>query len=218
MAAACLGSSEMQITTSNWFAVRVKSRAEDVVSNLLMYKGYTTYVPRSGGNIGQRSSCRPLLPGYVLCQSNKDANGLVVTTPFVLSLVTFGGAVAPIAEAEIDHLRVVERSGVRAQPWAAPAAGVRMRITAGPLAGLEGRFVRLAHRDLFLVSVEMLQRSVCIEIDPALVKWLPMDGLPAAGSAVATPEHVTTSRQPIQTLRAAASGNWSASLRQQAIP
>lgn len=165
----------MRFVKSEWFAARVKSRTEDVVSKLLACKGYTTYVPRSGGNIDRKSSCRPpLLPGYVLCRSDHDTQGLVVTTPFVMSVVKFGEAVAHMSEAEIDHLRSVEVSRLPSEPWARPATGVPIRITAGPLAGVEGHFLRVAHRRLFLIAVEVLQRAISVEMDPASVKWSPL--------------------------------------------
>jgi transcription antitermination factor NusG len=48
--------------------------------------------------------------------------------------------------------------------------GQRVRITHGPLAGVEGIFVQSkAHRGLVVLSIELLQRSVAVEVDYTLV-------------------------------------------------
>jgi transcription termination/antitermination protein NusG len=166
----------MQIPFSDWFAVRVKSRAEDAVSELLTYKGYTTYVPRSGGNGGQRLRCRQLLPGYVLCRSTGQSCGRVVTTPFVISLVAFAGSVALIPEADIEHLRVIEGSGFDARPWPEPPEGAPVRIIRGPLAGIQGSWLYSTGRNRFLVSITMLQRTVCVETDGQSIEFVSVPG------------------------------------------
>jgi transcription antitermination factor NusG len=44
--------------------------------------------------------------------------------------------------------------------------GQRVRITRGPLAGVEGILTRdNPHKGLLVVSVELLQRSVAVEVD-----------------------------------------------------
>ena len=48
--------------------------------------------------------------------------------------------------------------------------GHRVRITHGPLAGVEGILVHNnLHKGLLVVSVELLQRSVAVEVDCTLV-------------------------------------------------
>jgi transcription antitermination factor NusG len=50
-------------------------------------------------------------------------------------------------------------------------AGDRVRIVAGPLAGLEGRFLRSRPtRGLFILAVTLLRRAVAVEVDAALVE------------------------------------------------
>jgi transcription antitermination factor NusG len=166
----------MQIQESQWFAVRVKTGAEVSVSAILNYKGYTTYVPEHrGGKKRELAARKPLFPGYVLCRSGASALGLVVTTPKVLSIVSFGGVAAEISDAEIEHVRAVEVSRMAAQPWSAAPAGTHVRVTRGPLAGVDGYFVRAPRRDLLLVVLRMLQRCVSVEIDACSLQAIECD-------------------------------------------
>jgi transcription antitermination factor NusG len=48
--------------------------------------------------------------------------------------------------------------------------GGRVRVTAGPLSGLEGVLVRNKNPWKLLLSVEMLGRLVAVEVDAKIVK------------------------------------------------
>jgi transcription antitermination factor NusG len=50
------------------------------------------------------------------------------------------------------------------QPWPYLTAGDRVRLEDGPLAGIEGILLREKTQCRVVVSVELLQRSVAVEI------------------------------------------------------
>jgi transcription antitermination factor NusG len=85
-------------------------------------------------------------------------------------VVGFGGQPASISRAEIEALRRVVDSSVKAEPHPFLRCGDRVRVTAGPLRGLEGILLRKKNWCRLLLSVEMLQRSVAVEVDAALVE------------------------------------------------
>jgi transcription antitermination factor NusG len=60
---------------------------------------------------------------------------------------------------------VVERS-IKAELQ----CGDRVRVTAGPLSGLEGVLVRNKNPGKLLLSVEMLGRLVAVEVDAKMVE------------------------------------------------
>ena len=80
-------------------------------------------------------------------------------------------ALYPIPEEQVEAVRRLVTSGDRARavPWI--GTGDRVRIVAGPLEGLEGR-VQLWHRGraTFVVSVDLLQRSVAVEVAAEVVE------------------------------------------------
>ena len=71
---------------------------------------------------------------------------------------------------EIEAIRRVVESPVQAEPHPFLKCGDRVRVMAGPLRGLEGILVRKKNWCKLLLSVEMLQRSVAVEVDAAMVR------------------------------------------------
>jgi transcription antitermination factor NusG len=74
---------------------------------------------------------------------------------------------SPLPQEEIDALRASLASGVRAEPHPYLKVGRRVSVKAGPLAGLEGILVKKKNRARFVVSVELIQRAMAVEIDEA---------------------------------------------------
>ena len=86
---------------AQWFAVQVKARAERNVASLLQAKGYEEFLPVTTARRAGRKCEIPLLPGYVFCRMNPNVQGLIVTTPGVIKIISFGGKPAPIDPEEI---------------------------------------------------------------------------------------------------------------------
>jgi len=81
-----------------------------------------------------------------------------------------GGHPASIANAEIDAIRRVVESPVNVEPHPFLKCGDRVRVIVGPLRGLEGLLLRKKNWCKLLLSVEMLQRSVAVEVDATMVQ------------------------------------------------
>jgi len=85
--------------------------------------------------------------------------------PGVIAFV--GNLSGPLAipDAEIKSIQTVLSNGVGCFPHPFLAAGDRVRIKYGPLSGVEGRYVRSGPDSKLVISIEMLQRSVAINVD-----------------------------------------------------
>jgi hypothetical protein len=95
---------------------------------------------------------------------------------------------AIVADAEIDAIRQVLETGLPVLPHSYLSEGRRIRITRGPLAGVEGVLVRYEpHKGLLVVSVGLLQRSVAVEVDCTMVD--------PVGQSVATATPASSSTQ-----------------------
>ena len=82
----------------------------------------------------------------------------------MLSFVGPRGEPAALPDAEIETLR----SGLHLQkfePYPGLAIGQRVRIHAGPLQGLEGTLVRNAKGLRVVITVNLIQQSVAVELD-----------------------------------------------------
>lgn len=161
--------------SSCWFALRVRTHGEKLVSSCLASKGYETFLPtqeRQQRFLDRVKNVeRPLFPGYVFCKFPiEDKSVPIVTTPGVLCIVGNGKSPVAIPDYEIDSLKTVTNRNIPVQPYPFPALGTTTKIAQGPLAGVEGTVVRHKNRDRLVLSIPLLSRAVCIEISAGWVR------------------------------------------------
>jgi transcriptional antiterminator NusG len=154
---------------TSWFALRVRSRSESMVSVLLAEKGYQSYSP--GYAIERRYSDRikrveaALFPGYVFCRFSPAGILPILSTPAVQKVVGMGSRPEPIPDAEMERLRLGVRYGQGVAPCAHMRAGQRVRVRSGVLAGIEGFLVEVRKSRRLVITADILQRAVSVEID-----------------------------------------------------
>lgn len=107
----------------------------------------------------------PLFPGYVFVCMELRNRVRVLQIPGIARLVGFGGVPTPLPKEELATLRAGLASGLRTEPHPYIRVGRRMRIKEGPLAGLEGILLRRKANPLIVLSVDLIQRSVAVEIE-----------------------------------------------------
>jgi transcription antitermination factor NusG len=158
--------------TTQWYALQIQSRLSNIASATLRGKGYEEFLPlyRSCRQWSDRVKQMelPLFPGYLFCRFDPNIRlAPVLTTPGVVSILGAGKTPIPVAEKEIEAVRRIVASGLRAEPWAAMGIGSRIEIARGPLAGLEGVVTGEGKSKSWrlVVSITLLQRSVAVEID-----------------------------------------------------
>lgn len=152
-----------------WFALRVRSRFDKVVTESLHSRGYESFaalhrVRRYWAN-RYRQVELPLFPGYVFCSFDPQDRLPVLSCPGVVHLVGFGDRPTPVDESEIEAVRTAILSDLHVEPCAFIAAGQRMRVERGSLAGVEGLVVRVKSQLRLVISITLLQRSVAVELD-----------------------------------------------------
>ncbi len=152
-----------------WYAIRTRARMEPVTLTALTGKGYDAYLPvyKSRRKWSDRvvELNVPLFPGYLFCRFDVIRRLPVLTTPGVISIVSFGREPQPISEPEIEAVRTVLLSGALAEPCPFLHEGQKVRVVRGALEGLEGILVKKKTQFRMVISVTMLQRSVSVEID-----------------------------------------------------
>jgi len=78
---------------------------------------------------------------------------------------------APVGDAEIEAIQRLQRSELALMPYPYLRDGQRVRIVEGALAGVEGILVRRkANRGLLVVSINLLNRSVAVEVECGAVE------------------------------------------------
>lgn len=108
----------------------------------------------------------PLFPGYVFVHIALLERLKVLMVPGVLRFVGFGGPPVALDATEMMRLRD-GLTALRAEPHPFLKVGKKVRVRFGPLAGAEG--ILQQHRDRFRVvlSMDLIQRSVAVEVSLA---------------------------------------------------
>jgi transcription antitermination factor NusG len=157
-----------------WFALRIKSNFEKASSQILEQKGYEAFLPtyRTRNRWSDRTKVidRPLFPGYLFCRFDQFDRLPILVTPGVVGVVGVGKTPMPVAEREIEAIQALLRSGLPATPWPFVTVGQRLIIERGPLSGVEGILQEIKNSFRFIVSVNLLQRSVAAEVDASWVR------------------------------------------------
>ena len=162
----------------NWYAIAVKPQAERAVQAALAHKSYETYFPlvlserRWSDRIKRTESA--LIPGYIFCRFDSAERLPIMTTPGVREIVGFGRQAAPVSESELLALRQVIESGLKVENCDFLRRGDRVEVTEGPMRGLQGLLMEVKgsvrEQCRVVVSVNLLQRSVAVEIDRSRVR------------------------------------------------
>jgi transcription antitermination factor NusG len=152
-----------------WYAACTRSRHEKSVAEQLARKSVEAFVPlyetvRRWKN-GQHRVQLPLFSGYTFARIALRDRLDVLKVPGVVRLVGFDGVPVSLPDDDIERLRQALTSGTRAEPHPFLTAGRRVRITAGPLAGNEGVLVRRHGIVRVVLSIEVIQRSILVEVE-----------------------------------------------------
>lgn len=156
-------------SATRWYALQTKPRHEKNVSALLDGKGYGQFLPlyqswhRSAGRM--RGVLLPLFPGYVFCRFDRFRRLPILITPGVFSIVGTSNGPEPIPDEELAGIQATCSSGLQISPWPYLERGDRVRVEFGPLKGVEGIFLSEKNSARLVVSIDILKRSVAVEVD-----------------------------------------------------
>ena len=153
----------------HWYAVRVRPRHEKSVFAQLVSKEHDTFLPlysaRNKWADRWKTLSLPLFPGYVFCRFDLSERRSVLTSFGVIDLVRTGPSPAPVANSQLEAIRAAVGSSLVVEPWSGLAQGDRVIMTSGPLKGLTGRLLEVRKGLRLVLSVDLLHRSVVVEID-----------------------------------------------------
>ncbi len=152
-----------------WFAVYTNSRHEKTVAKHFTDRSIENFVPmyRKTHRWAKRKAVTlelPLFPNYVFIHTALQKRAPVLSVPGVIAIVGCGSAPSPLPDAEIEWLRTgLEQSSLEPYPYL--VAGDRVRIRSGVMQGMEGILVRKKNELRLVVTLELIQRSVAVELD-----------------------------------------------------
>jgi transcription termination/antitermination protein NusG len=172
-----LDDSHPRTLAPKWHVIWTRSHSEQMLHDDLRAKGFDPFLPQIDIWL-RRHGMRhrgtvPMFPGYLFLHHHMDQDSYlaVAQSRGVVKLLGEGwDRLATVPEVEIEAIRKIHAAHAPAAPHRYLREGQRVRLIDGLLAGLEGILLRTKpNKGLLVVSVELLQRSVAVEIDCTLV-------------------------------------------------
>jgi transcriptional antiterminator RfaH len=160
----------------SWYAVQTAYRCEQRVTADLATKGLETYLPllREVHQWKDRKKIVdvPAFSGYLFVRYEPTLRNRVkvLETSGVVRLL--GGNHLPnrISEDEIEAVRRTVSSGVGCDRCDALTPGTSVRVTRGPLTGVQGRLVRIKNRVRLVIAISVFAQAISAEVDQSDVE------------------------------------------------
>jgi transcription antitermination factor NusG len=156
---------------ARWYAVYTSANHEKRVAEQMAQRSLEHFLPHYA-SVRRWKDRRvrldlPLFPGYVFVRLALRDRLQVLKIPSVVCLVSFGGQPAALPDETVVHLRDGLSGNLRIEPHPYLSCGRRVRILRGALAGAEGILLRKKGRLRVVMSIELIARSVAVEVDLA---------------------------------------------------
>jgi len=164
--------------TPPWRVLWTRSNCEQLVYDQLVTKGFDLFLPTAEvwsrrGRFRVRGRV-PLFRGYLFLRHAIDRTSyleICKARGLVRLLGQCWDQLEAVPDSEIDAIQKLIRSELPIFPYPFLREGQRVRITGGPLASVEGILVRgNPKKGLVVVSIELLQRSVAVQLDCTLME------------------------------------------------
>jgi transcription antitermination factor NusG len=153
-----------------WFAVWTRSRQEKSAASVLEKLGVPHFLPLIS-KIRQWSDRKqtvtvPLFSGYLFVRINpfRDGRLQVLKTPGIAGFVGNRSGPLPVPDHLIDGIRTIIESRVECIALPLFNEGDRVRVVRGPLTGVEGILVRSNLSTRLSVSIEMINKSLLVNV------------------------------------------------------
>ena len=158
-------------TCARWWVLHTRPRAEKTLARQLLRRSLAWFLPlyqrRWRWKDRVQSSFVPLFPSYLFLLGDYDARLVALETNLVVRAI-------PVEDQRQLHqdLASVYRLIAAKAPLLPGEPGMRVEITSGAFAGLEGTILRRRQGLRLQVEVHFLQRGVSVEVESWMLRYL----------------------------------------------
>ena len=149
-----------------WFVCHTKPRCEKKLSALLKAEGFDHYLPlvtsvKRYGKTTKRFT-KPLFPGYVFAHVMVGEKGRIYQQELLVRAIPVENE--PKFLRQMDDVRTIVDSGLELTVRPLIKRGTRMRVSSGPLWGLEGVVDDPTNPTGIVLSVDVLQQGLLVKL------------------------------------------------------
>ena len=152
----------------NWYALHLRARHEKRVAARLGSQSVETFLPLHRSRHTWKNGVHadvdlPLFPCYLFARATIYDRLRLLQHPGVLGFAASSAKPTIISDEQISVLRTATET-LEAEPHPYLNNGDRVRIVAGPLAGLTGILTRRKQECRVVLSIEAIMRSIVVEV------------------------------------------------------
>jgi transcription antitermination factor NusG len=144
-------------------------RHEKAVNSALAEKDIETFLPirevLSRWKDRKKRIQIPLFPGYLFVNIDLKEMWDVLNRRSVVRILGVKGIPIPVPVEQINAIRRLLESNLRYDPYPYFAEGKEVIVVNGPLQGVKGKILEVRGNYRLVLSVDLIQRSVSLEID-----------------------------------------------------
>jgi transcription antitermination factor NusG len=172
-----VGSSLLAVPVEpHWYVAQTQARHEKRVAEQLEGRGIEHFLPLYE-RVSQWKDRRvrlqvPLFDGYVFVRLLLRERLRALEIPSIVRLVGFTGLPVALPDVEIESLRSGVVRKMHFEPYPYLTLGRRVRVVRGPLEGSEGILIRKKSHLRVVISINLIRRSVALEVDSADIESL----------------------------------------------
>jgi transcription antitermination factor NusG len=160
-----------------WWAIYTRHQHEKTVAENFSTHGLEVFLPLYKAirqwRDRQKQLSLPLFPCYVFLRGESQLRVQILSTPGVHSIVMTADRAAAIPDADIEAIRRAVDSPLKVEPHPFLRRGDWVRVKSGPLADIEGILIRRKGSYRLILSADLLQKSIAVEVDAFSVEPLP---------------------------------------------
>jgi transcription antitermination factor NusG len=155
-----------------WYAIWTRSHSERLVYDQLSALGFSAFLPELGMWSKRQGQMHvvpmPMFPGYLFVRDSMDKHAyieMLKVRGLVRILENGWTRLTPIPDEEVSSIERVMQAGLPMLPHALHE-GDLVRVTEGPLKGVEGVFVQdKPESGRLIVSIGLLGRGIAVEVN-----------------------------------------------------
>lgn len=155
--------------SKKWYAVYTVVRHEKVVDSFLKAKNVEVFLPLeiviSRWKDRKKRIELPLFPGYLFVNISLQDRWQVIATRGVVGILGANRVPTPVALDQIEAVKKLSASGLKYDPHPYLSQGKEAVVTNGPLQGTVGKVLDKRGEHRLILSVDIIRRSVAVEVD-----------------------------------------------------
>jgi transcription antitermination factor NusG len=158
-----------EILPVEWYAVYTKHQHEKTAANYLASNDFEVLLPLYRASHRGRGRATdvflPVFPCYLFIRASLSRRTDILKTPGVFWLLENSGRACSVPEADMEAVRKIAESPRLVEPHEYLKLGDIVRIREGSLSGITGILTRVKNRYRVVLTIELLKKSVSVEVD-----------------------------------------------------